>query len=120
MSRVIHFEFSTTNPEQTLEFYTKVFGWEFRQFDPDYWLVNSGANGEDGIDGAIMRASDGQATTINTISVSSVDEYSKMVTDNGGKVVSQKMEIPNVGYFAYCEDPTGLKFGIIEFVQQNG
>lgn len=120
MSRVIHFELSTTNPEQTLQFYSKVFGWEFKQFDPNYWLVYTGANGEEGIDGAIMRASDGQASTINTIQVVSVDEFSKTIVESGGKVTSEKMEIPGVGHFAYCQDPTGLTFGIIEFNKQEG
>lgn len=119
MPKVIHFEFMTSNPEQTMEFYTKVFGWEFKQFDADYWLVTAGATDENGIDGAIMTSRDGKASTINTITVSSVDEFSDMVKANGGKVTSEKMEIPDVGYFAYCEDPTGLPFGIIEFTKQS-
>lgn len=116
MPKVIHFEFATVEPKKTVEFYSKAFGWQFRQFDADYWLVTAGEQGEDGIDGAIMTSNKGHAYTINTITVSSVDEYMEVVTANGGKVTSEKMEIPNVGYFAYCEDPTGLKFGIIEFV----
>jgi len=34
----------------------------------------------------------------NTIDVSSVDEFSKKITMEGGKIVRPKMAIPGIGY----------------------
>lgn len=69
--------------------------------------------GEPGIDGAIMGRED-DWTTINTISVSSLDEYKQRVEKAGGKVVSPKQTVPGVGYHCYCRDTEGNVFGILE------
>lgn len=43
MSRIIHFEIPATNPEQTIEFYSKTFGWTFTKWgEEEYWLVTTG------------------------------------------------------------------------------
>jgi len=36
------------------------------------------------------------------------------VTKAGGKLVMPKTPIPGVGYFAYCEDPEGNLFGVMQ------
>jgi predicted enzyme related to lactoylglutathione lyase len=36
------------------------------------------------------------------------------VIENGGKTVTQKTAIPDLGYYAYCEDTEGNIFGIFE------
>ena len=51
---------------------------------------------------------------MNTIGVSSVDKFSKMIQDKGGKVLMPKTPIPGVGWFATCQDTEGNTFGIIE------
>jgi len=50
----------------------------------------------------------------NTITVPSVDEFSKRVIEKGGQVIIPKMAIPKVGWFAQCMDTEGNVFGIIE------
>ncbi|MDD1669963.1 MAG: hypothetical protein LUQ67_01400, partial [Methanomicrobiales archaeon] len=52
--------------------------------------------------------------TINTVSVTSVDDAIRLVVKLGGKVLRPKMPIPGVGYNALCEDPEGNAFGILE------
>ncbi len=34
--------------------------------------------------------------------------------DDGGKLIMPKTPIPGVGYFAYCEDPEGNLFGVMQ------
>jgi predicted enzyme related to lactoylglutathione lyase len=116
MPKVIHFEIESKHPEQTIAFYEKAFGWQFTKFegDFDYWLITAGTQEEQGINGALMRGSEETLRTINTIEVPSITEYLTRVEEAGGKIESPAMEIPGVGVFAYCSNPEGLKFGIIQ------
>ena len=59
-----------------------------------------------------MKSPDGATRTVNSIEVSSVDEYLEGVRSNGGTVVVPKMSMPGMGYLAYCVDPDGLLFGV--------
>lgn len=114
MSKVIHFEIVAKDPERAVKFYTDAFGWQINRWEggPEYWLVKAGEDSEPGIGGAIMRGD--ETRTQNTITVSSIEEYSRKVTDAGGKVITEKQAIPGVGYFAYCTDPEGMVFGILQ------
>lgn len=117
MSRVIHFEIVADNPERAKKFYEKVFEWNIGKWGPiDYWLIDSGKKGELGINGAIMKRTEEMKNekTVNTISVPSVDEFMKKIKENGGKVLTPKMPIQGIGYFAYCQDTEGNTFGIME------
>jgi predicted enzyme related to lactoylglutathione lyase len=115
MSRVIHFEINADNPERAVKFYSKVFGWKIQKWEggPDYWLATTGAEGEMGINGAILPRN-GMLTTVNTIGVASVDEAIKAVERAGGKMIQPKVPIPGIGYFAYCQDTEGNVFGILQ------
>jgi len=117
MPRVVHFEIPVDEPERGTKFYQKVFGWKITKWDgpEDYWMITTGAKDEPGIDGAIVRRSLGPAAmTVNTIDVSSLDTFTRKVTDAGGKVVMPKTTIPGVGYLAYCTDTEGNTFGMMQ------
>lgn len=124
MPRVIHFEIVADKPERAMKFYKEVFGWEFNKWNgpQDYWLVKTGEDNQPGINGGLtpkmnQQSSDtggGGGRVTNTIDVSSVDEFSKKISMEGGKVVQPKMAIPGIGYLAICEDTEGILFGIIE------
>jgi predicted enzyme related to lactoylglutathione lyase len=115
MPRVVHFELPADDPERAVAFYTGVFGWKIDKYEGpvDYWLITTGEGEEPGIDGAIARRKDLPNVT-NTVSVPSVDEFSQKIQDAGGQIVLPKMPIPGIGYMAYCKDPEGTVFGIME------
>jgi predicted enzyme related to lactoylglutathione lyase len=115
MPRPIHFEVPADRPERAIAFYEQVFGWQFHKWDGPmpYWLVKTGSDGP-GIDGGLHpRAHPGQGT-VNTIDVASCDEYARKVESAGGKVAVPKMAIPRIGWLAYCTDPEGNMFGIMQ------
>lgn len=116
MKRVIHFEIQADNPERAVEFYEKVFDWKFEKSKApgEYWLITTGPEDHPGINGGLMRTSDLPKGTINAIDVPSVDQFVKAVIENGGKTVTPKTAIPDLGYYAYCEDTEGNIFGIFE------
>ena len=123
MPRVIHFEIVADKPERVMKFYKEVFGWEFNKWNgpQDYWRVKTGEDSQPGINGGLTPkmnqesvGSGGRVT--NTIDVPSVDDFSKKISTEGGKVVQPKMAIPGgIGYLAICEDTEGNSFGIIEY-----
>ncbi|MGA2668284.1 MAG: VOC family protein [Ignavibacteria bacterium] len=115
MSRVVHFEIAAKDVNKVKDFYSNVFGWKIESWGGpmDYWLVSTGDDKEMGINGAIFKK-EGPQTIINTIGVKNLDESIKIVEKHGGKVSSPKNAIPGVGYFAYCEDVEGNKFGMMQ------
>jgi uncharacterized protein len=115
MSRVIHFEIPAENPDRAAAFYKKAFGWKIKKWPGpmDYWLVNTGDSGAPGINGGLMRKGEVKSTT-NTVDVESVEKAVATITGAGGKLVTPKMPIPGVGYFAYCEDTEGNLFGVMQ------
>lgn len=115
MPKVVHFEIIADNTARARTFYESVFDWKITKWDApqEYWMCDGGEG--DGINGALMPKFENLTGTINTIAVDSVERYIEKVTANGGKVITQVMDIPQVGLFAYCMDTEGNVFGIIQF-----
>ena len=116
MLRVNHFELPADDPEKLVEFYQDVFGWTIQKWDGpmDYWLITTGPADQPGINGGIARRSEGDFGAINSVDVPSVDDYVAKIEGVGGSVVAPKMPVPGVGYLAYCKDPDGNVFCIME------
>ncbi len=116
MPRVVHFEINADNPDRAGEFYSGVFGWTITKWDGpfDYWMVMTGPDEEPGINGGITKRMDPPAATVNTIGVSSYEDYTAKILEKGGKVLTPKMAIPGYGYMGYFLDTEGNPFGIME------
>ena len=116
MPRPIHFDLTVDNPERAMNFYRDTFGWKFEKWSGpmEYWMVTTGDEKEPGINGGFSNRSESAMPNMNTIGVSSVDKFSKLIQDKGGKVSMPKTPIPGVGWFATCQDTEGNTFGIIE------
>jgi predicted enzyme related to lactoylglutathione lyase len=113
MSRVIHFEIPSIDPEKSKQFYAKAFGWTFNKFgDAPYWLASTGPEGKPGINGAIMQRNHPQQPFTNSISVDNIDEAIFKVQNAGGKIVVKKTAFPGVGWSAYFMDPDNHIFGL--------
>lgn len=119
MSRVMHFEIHADNPDRAIQFYSKVFGWQFQKWgEQEYWLIPTGPKDEPGIDGGLVRrrgSIDGTAVTayVCTIGIANVDDTVLKVKASGGENVVPKMPIPTVGWLAYCKDTEGNIFGVM-------
>lgn len=116
MPRVVHFEIAAREPERTAEFYATVFGWKIQKWDgpEDYWLVRTGSASRPGIDGGISLPTGLFTGYVNTIEVPVIDDYIILINKSGGKVLTDKMTVPGVGYLAYCKDPEGNIFGVMQ------
>ena len=116
MPRPMHFDINADDPQRALQFYQSVFGWSNQKWDgpEDYWMLNTGEDGEPGINGGVMKRPAPGLTTVNTIDVESVDDYVAKVKSSGGSVTQEKMAIPGIGYLAYCQDTEGNPFGLMQ------
>jgi uncharacterized protein len=107
MSKVIHFEIPADNVDRAIKFYKDVFGWEIEKWEQgDYWLVSTGPEDEPGINGAIMPKKDGDMVR-DTISVSSYEDFAKKIERQGGKMLTEKMTIPGMGFNGLFQDTEG-------------
>ena len=115
MPRITHFDIPADDPNRAQKFYCEVFDWKFEKWDgpTDYWMATTGTE-EPGINGGLSKRMPGQIGITNTITVSSVDEFSKKIMEKGGQMIVPKMPIPGIGWFAQCTDTEGNIFGIIE------
>jgi predicted enzyme related to lactoylglutathione lyase len=116
MPRVIHFEINADDPARASKFYSEVFNWKINKWDgpQDYWLVDSTEGDEPGINGGILQRTHPDLSTINTIGVNNIDEFTESVIKAGGKVAKPKMAVPGVGYLVYCTDSEGNMFGMMQ------
>ena len=122
MPRPIHFEIHAENPQRAIDFYTKLFGWQFSQWGGEsYWLVKTGEQGTPGIDGGLMpRRGPGPAdmAAVNafvcTVDVADLDAMVQKVTASGGTIALPKMAVPTVGWLAYGKDTEGNLFGMMQ------
>jgi predicted enzyme related to lactoylglutathione lyase len=112
--RVVHFEFLSDDPEQSVKFFSDVFGWSNQSWPGQtYWLVDTG-EGDLGINGGIMRASDfpHMQNAVCTIMVDDIGEALGKVEAAGGKTVMPERQVGEAGWAAYAADPQGVVFGI--------
>jgi len=123
--RVMHFEVQADDLKRAKNFYEKVFDWKIEKMmtaDPnnkdsmDYWGLTTGPDGTPGINGGMYQRPKDKANYMYycTITVGDIDETIEMIKKNGGKMKTEKMEIPKVGWFANAIDTEGNVFGLME------
>jgi uncharacterized protein len=127
MGSVIHFEIHADDVDRAERFYTEVFGWDVQRYGGpvDYRLLTTGADGENGINGALVKRQ-GPAPApaqpvsayVCTIAVDSIEETERAVPAAGGAQVVERMEVPEVGVLAYFKDTEGNIFGALQPVSR--
>src|SRR5262245_28750965 len=116
MPKPTYFEIPADNPERAIAFYGGVLGWTFSKWDgaADYWMVNTGPNGEPGINGGLLRRQHPGQPCVNSMFVENLDATLAAVEAHGGSCVVPRMPVAGVGWLAYCKDTEGHTFGIMQ------
>jgi predicted enzyme related to lactoylglutathione lyase len=114
-SSICWFEIPAENPERAKKFYSSLFGWKIEKFPgaADYWHIDTGS-GDRTRDGGLMARKHPQQPITNYVAVSSVDESAAKVEKLGGTICKSKTAIPQMGYFAICQDTEGNEFALWE------
>ncbi len=121
---IVHFEIPAKNVEKLKKFYEELFAWKFTKYpgggEMEYWNITtvpideSGRPKGPGVNGGLYPKEKPEQSPLNYIGVESADEYIAKAKKLGGKVHQEKMEIPNIGWWALISDPEGNVFGILE------
>jgi hypothetical protein len=107
-----HVEIPALDLERAVEFYQKVFDWDFKQFGRGYYLYNT----RSGMTIGLRKAETIQAgnSTIFHVTVDNIDSYLDKVKTFGGKVFREKTVIPVYGWYALLNDPDGNILGLFQ------
>jgi len=114
--KVVHFEINADDPLRAKKFYEEVFNWKIEKWEGpmEYWTIETGEEGEEGIDGGLQKREQPEDQIFNYIKVSSVDDISKKIEESGGTLASPKITVQGVGDFYMFKDTEGNKLGIMQ------
>ena len=112
---IVWFEIPVDNVERAKSFYNSLFGWKIERFPGpmEYWHIDTGGS-DDTPDGAIIPRQNPQHGVTNYIAVPSVDQFAAKVEKLGGKICMPKQAVPEMGYFAICQDTDNNTFALWE------
>jgi predicted enzyme related to lactoylglutathione lyase len=126
MNPVVHFELPAEDKNRMAEFYTNAFGWQTQMLGPEmneYVLVTTTESDEDGrpknpgaINGGFYNKSADMPAQYPSvvIGVGDIKEAMKKVTEAGGKVLGEPMEIPGYGLYVSFFDTEGNRVGMMQ------
>jgi predicted enzyme related to lactoylglutathione lyase len=130
MNPVVHFEMPYDNRERMVKFYESAFGWRMKMLGEEmgnYVLATTTETDESGpkrpgaINGGFYpKNPDWPAQYPSVvIAVEDVKESIKKVTDTGGKVLGEQMEIPGVGQYVSFIDTEGNRVSMLQPIPHN-
>ncbi len=109
-------ELLTRDAETAKAFYGKLFGWEFYGDEHYIHISNRGRN-----NGGMMEMDEnfGEMPPMWMVyfHVADIDAAMNRVAELGGRVVTQKMEAPDTGWFTVVQDPAGAVFYIMQLAK---
>jgi len=80
----------------------------------EYWHMDTGGADASPDGGILKRQNPGHQGITNYVGVASVLKSAAKVEKLGGKICMPKQAVPNMGYFAICQDPEGNTFALWE------
>jgi predicted enzyme related to lactoylglutathione lyase len=125
MDPVVHFEMPAEDRKRMAQFYTKAFGWQTQMMGADmsdYVVVTTTESDDNGpkkagaINGGFFpKKKDWPAQFPSVvISVDDIKASMKKVTDAGGKVLGDPMDIPGIGKYVSFTDTEGNRVSILQ------
>jgi predicted enzyme related to lactoylglutathione lyase len=109
---VVHVEIPAANVEAAGRFYQELFGWKIQHDSELNYSMWEAGNGDSY--GGFPQVSD-EAPAGHVLVYFASDDIEadlKKVEKLGGKVIHPKAEIPQTGWYAFFQDPTGNVVGL--------
>jgi predicted enzyme related to lactoylglutathione lyase len=115
---------SQPDPEAAVDFYSGLFGWEFKDTMPagseGKYFVARLHGGEVAAVGSIPESMPPTAMWNTYVSVDSADETASRVRDAGGGVLMEPFDVMDAGRMAFCIDPEGAAFCVWQAKEHKG
>lgn len=106
-----HIEIPSGSVDAAKRFYGGMFGWRFTDVPEMKYTLYTAGEGE--IGGGFFNPPEGTPRMItNYITVSDLEAAAKKVPELGGRVCTERMEVPGMGWFRIVNDPEGNSFGL--------
>jgi uncharacterized protein len=108
---VVHVEIPAANVEAAGKFYKELLGWKITHDDTlNYSMWEAGDGSAGGFPAVSDEAPAGRVLVY--IDSDDIEADLKKVEELGGKVIHPKTEIPQMGWYAFFQDPTGNVLGL--------
>jgi len=109
---VVWFNVPADDIQRAQKFYNSLFGWKIKSFRgmKDFMEIDTGGH-DKSPNGGLTGRKNGE-TPINYISVDSVDKFTAKIEKLGGRICMPKTAVPQMGYFAVCQDTENNGFGL--------
>jgi predicted enzyme related to lactoylglutathione lyase len=126
MNPVIHFEMPAVDRKRMSDFYTKTFGWQTQMLGEEmggYVTAGTSESDEKGrpktpgtINGGFYQRTEDPLSHAPSvvIAVDNINDHMKKVTDGGGEIIGEPMEIPGVGKYVSFTDTEGNRVSMLQ------
>jgi uncharacterized protein len=125
MNPVVHFEMPAENRQRMADFYTKSFGWKTQMLGKDmgnYVIATTTESDDNGptkpgaINGGFFTKTDDMPAQYPSVvvAVDDIKKSMKRVTEAGGKVLGEPMEIPGIGQYVSFFDTEGNRVSMLQ------
>lgn len=114
MPTIVHFDVPAEDVERAKIFYSALLGWKYESYpEMQYNLITTtNLDGTPGVGGGMGKRMEPSQRMLNYFGVSSIDAAMNQVKTLGGKVLTEKMAVPGMGFLATCMDTEGNTFGL--------
>lgn len=109
--QIVHIELSAKDLNKAGDFYNQLFGWTIQQLpELNYatWQPDRGPGG--GLNP--VTNSNPAGTVLVYVGSLDIDADLRKAEQLGGKVIMQKTEMPDIGWFGIFQDPTGNRIAL--------
>lgn len=125
MNPVVHFELPAEDRRRMANFYEKAFDWQTQLLGPEmgkYVVVTTTESDDNGpkrpgaINGGFYKKQDGMPAQYPSvvIAVDDLEKSMKKVTNAGGRVLGEPMDIPGVGRYVSFFDTEGNRMSMLK------
>ncbi len=120
MDKVFMFEVPVNNIKRASGFYKTMFGWKIMNWDGFYWLTtvpedkNWVPKEKGAINGEMYRRSKKDEKPVLVVMVPSIARALNKLKKAGGKIISEKEQFGEWGYYARIKDTEGNIFALWE------
>ena len=107
--QIVHYELPADDTGKAREFWGSLFGWQFESFPApsEYHIARTGEHSG----AAITNMEPGKKGARAYFDVDDINDGVARVRELGGQA-NEPMPVPNMGWFAACNDPHGNEFGL--------
>ena len=108
----VHLELNTSDLGKAKDFYGKLFGWTFNDFDMGAHGTYSLFKPDSGPGGGMMSMKEAPTAWLAYIGVDDIRAATDKAKSLGATVIRDSIPVPNEGIFSILTDPTGATIAL--------